>query len=896
MIGLASTIGPDIGRLLLDLLIILVVAKAAAELSERLRLPAVLGEISAGILIGPSVLGAVHLTGERGVSIGVIAEIGVLLLLLQVGMEMDLGELGRVGKASLLVAAIGVVVPFGGGVLAGIMMGEDVKIAVFLGAALTATSVGITARVFGDLRALATTEARIVIGAAVADDVLGLVILTVVVKVVTGGSVGFGTVAGTLGLAIGFLLLTGLVGLVFVPRLLNLVHRHASSGGTLVVAGLVLTLGFAELADAAKLAFIIGAFMAGLSLGRSDHRERIGHDLGAIGNVFIPVFFVQIGINADLDAMVKPSVLGLAAVLTVVAIAGKMASAWGAVGTSVDKLLIGIGMIPRGEVGLIFASIGLANGVLDDDLFGALLVVVLVTTLVTPPLLRQRIGRDGRRAAIDAAPPTAEPSGGWLCVMDGEVGLRGVPPVTHTVPLALTTAGLLGDARPSPELFDWFGTHRHEALLWDAADTPTLLELLRTADIRAWRFLDASGVLERALPEVAGAMKRRRADVRDLDPLGALRFAVVDALQDLPTEGFAHDDDLVLAALAADVCDDSPNGRQCAVDLATRLGRAHDAERIACLVADAHLLRAGAGDPDVFARHELLQLATHLASSTHARQAYMLAIALGELPRWQREALDERYELVRAAIDHPEITGSGAYDLAGARLQAAQRLASGPATIERLRHASTSYLLTHDPGELARQAQLVEPLPRSGVVRVAVTADAGPNLWKIDVACRDRFGLLAHLTSALVAAGLDVTSASIATWPDGAVLDMFTVRNDDRPVAAEIASAMESALKRRLPKRAMPDLMLSVDNSSLPWHTACSVSGDDHPGALQAMTTAFAEAGVAVHTARVSSVGGRIADRFTVTDRLGRKLDDATTDRLRRTLAGDKVRRGRMHR
>src|SRR3954469_4095492 len=273
--------GVDLARLLLDLLIVVAAAKLGAELAERVNVPAVLGEITAGILIGPSVFNLLDLTGDRAVSMGVVAEIGVVLLLVQVGLEMDLGELGKVGRSSMLVAVVGVALPFAGGAIAGVAMGEEVKTAVFLGAALTATSVGITARVFGDLRALATTEARIVLGAAVADDVLGLVILTVVVKVVTGGSVGFGTIAGTLGLAGAFLLLTGIVGLMFVPRALAFVHRHATSGATVVVAAFVLMLAFAELADAAKLAFIIGAFMAGLALGRSDHSERISHDLGS---------------------------------------------------------------------------------------------------------------------------------------------------------------------------------------------------------------------------------------------------------------------------------------------------------------------------------------------------------------------------------------------------------------------------------------------------------------------------------------------------------------------------------------------------------------------------------------------------------------------------------------
>ena len=390
---LASEAGVDLARLLLDLLIVIAVAKLAAELAERLRIPAVLGEIVAGVAIGPSALGLVHLDGARGVSISMLAEIGVLLLLLQVGMEMDLTELGKVGAASMGVAVVGVVVPFASGAGVGLLFGQSTETAIFIGAALTATSVGITARVFGDLRALATTEARIVLGAAVADDVLGLVILTVVVKIVTGGSVGVGTIASTLGLALAFLLVTGIVGIFAVPRVLDIVHRRALSPATVTVAALVITIGFAELADAAKLAFIIGAFMAGLGLGRSRQHDRIARDLGAVGNVLIPVFFAHIGINTDLDAMFKPSVLGLAGVLCIVAVVGKLASAFGAFGTRVDRLLVGLGMIPRGEVGLIFASIGVGltikgQRVVEPTTFAALVVMVIITTFVSPPLLK----------------------------------------------------------------------------------------------------------------------------------------------------------------------------------------------------------------------------------------------------------------------------------------------------------------------------------------------------------------------------------------------------------------------------------------------------------------------------------------------------------------------------
>jgi len=886
---IASTEGIDLARLLLDLLIVLVAAKLAAEVAEKLRLPAVLGEILAGVAIGPSALGLIDLTDARGVSLAVFAEIGVLLLLLQVGMEMDLAELSKVGKASLRVAIIGVVAPFASGVGVGLLFGQSTNTAIFIGAALTATSVGITARVFGDLRALATTEARIVLGAAVADDVLGLVILTVVVKVVTGGSVDIATIGSTLGLAIGFLMITGIVGLTVVPKLLDAIHRRASSGATVTVAAVVITLGFAELADAAKLAFIIGAFMAGLGLAKSRQHDRIARDLGSVGNLFIPVFFAQIGINADLSAMAKPSVLGLAAVLTVFAVLGKLAAAAGAIGTRTDKLLIGLGMIPRGEVGLIFASIGLTNGVLDGDQYGALLIVVLVTTVVTPPLLRIRLGRATPPADLDI---TEEPTEGWLTTSNGEIRLNGTPPLSLSVPLALRTAALTGSARPSAGLLDWFARHRHSALGWDPDDTAALVRLLRMDNPRAWRFLDVTGVLERALPEIAAAMSHRRADIGDLDPIGALRFPVVDRLDDLaPVLGMASND-LVIAALTADVCVEADDAAQCSLSLARRLVPEAEAERIASIVADAQLLRAGVHDPDSFDQREVLQLATHLASPAHARDAYELALALGQLPRWQREALDERLNLVVKALEHPEVTGNEANNLAASRRVAAERLLEEAAPIERLRFASNAYLLSHEPAELARQARLVEPLPRSGVVRVAVSPEPEPDHWKVDVACRDTDGLLARLTDVLTEYGVNIGGAAIATWPDGAVLDSFIVLSRERPSAKALALAFEARIRKALQPIAMPDLNLTFDNEALPWHTSVVATGPDQPGALLAVSTAFAAAKVMVHTARIATDEARVNDRFAVSDRLGRKLDAAAMDRVRRALAGERLRRG----
>jgi Kef-type K+ transport system membrane component KefB len=402
----------DITEVLRDILIVLVAAKLAAEGAERVGVPPVVGEILAGILIGPSLFG---LVGSGDEVLRTLGEIGVILLLLEVGMEMNLSELGRVGRASLLVASVGVVAPMVLGTGAMHLLGHDFNTSLFIGAALTATSVGITARVFGDLRALATTEARVVLGAAVADDVMGLVVLTVVVRLVTEGSVSLLSILGIVGIALAFLLISGLVGTRLAPPLFSAIERASRSTGTMIALALAFTLAFAELASLARLAPIVGAFVAGLALGRSRQRERIGRELAPVGHLFIPVFFLQIGIDVDVSRFVNRAVLVTAAALVVVATLGKLLSPLGAIGTPGDRWLIGIGMLPRGEVGLIFATIGLQSGVLDPSLYAALLLVVLITTLATPQLLKMRYAAVSKEVRTRAPSPTTEMPAGDGC-------------------------------------------------------------------------------------------------------------------------------------------------------------------------------------------------------------------------------------------------------------------------------------------------------------------------------------------------------------------------------------------------------------------------------------------------------------------------------------------------
>ena len=897
---LAAVETVDLARLLLDLLIVVVAAKLAAEGAERIGVPAVLGEIVAGIVIGPSVLGLVGLGGERGVSLGVLAELGVLLLLVQVGMEMDLAELGRVGRASMTVAVIGVAVPFAVGAGAGMALGWEPDTAVFLGAALTATSVGITARVFGDLRALATTEARIVLGAAVADDVLGLIILTVVVKVVSGDSVTVGVVLTTILAAVAFLVLSGVVGIIGVPRVLDVIHRFSKTGTTLTIAALALILGFAVLADVAQLAFIIGAFMAGLAIGRSHQHERIASDLNSVGGVLIPVFFVLIGVNADLGAMFQPSVLLDASVLFVIAVAGKLVSAFGAAGTRSDRLLVGLGMIPRGEVGLIFASIGLAQGVLDDELYGALLLVVLLTTVVTPPLLRWRIG-PGARSGVGELDEdvTPEPVAGWVALRDGEIVLAGRPAVAAIVPVALQAAAAAPNGRPSDELLSWFGDRRDASVTWTDGDTRALLDVLRRGSPRAVRLLDLTGVLERGVPTISDALARRRADPSELDPGRVLRFPTVARIDELLVDsagagGPAWLDrarGAVLAALVLDVL-----GLDAAPDAVRRLLEelAVDApEPVEHLLASASLLRAAAADLDGYGQGELRQLAAHVGPPAEAEAAYLVAVASSADAR-HRDRLDELHEIIVDLLRHPDLLGERADSLAEARRAEAEALCVEPSAITRLRAAPETYLLTHEPDELARQARLVEPLPPPGTVRVAVSPHRTADHWVVDVACHDTDGVLARLAGALAGAGCDIAAATVATWPDGAVVDTFLVRATERPSARHLAGRMESGLRGRLLVEPITDVTVDLDNAALPWHTSCTVTGRDRPGVLAAVATAVASVGIVIHSARLTSGDDQFVDRFALSDRLARKLDDRAMARLRAALDGTPLRRSRF--
>jgi Kef-type K+ transport system membrane component KefB len=409
--------GDPVASLVLSLALMLLFAKLGGDLAARVGQPSVLGEIAVGVLLGNiGRLGVPLIDSIReDATVDMLARLGVLVLLFEVGLESTVAQMLKVGLSSFLVACLGVAAPFALGWMVGawFLPEADVYVHAFLGATLCATSVGITARVLKDLDSSRTNEARVILGAAVIDDVLGLVILAVVTGAITaadrGGSLSYAQVGVLFGKATLFLTGSLALGVYLSPRLFSLASKLRARQ-VLLAVGLAFCFLLSWLANAIGLAPIVGAFAAGLILEDVHYRNFTGrgeHSLeeviAPISAFLVPVFFVLMGMRADLRAFGQPGVLGFAVALCGAAIVGKQACSFGVVGRNVDRLTVGLGMIPRGEVGLIFANIGLSLSVRDEQIvdratFSAVVVMVIVTTLVTPPLLKWSLGRKKKRA------------------------------------------------------------------------------------------------------------------------------------------------------------------------------------------------------------------------------------------------------------------------------------------------------------------------------------------------------------------------------------------------------------------------------------------------------------------------------------------------------------------
>lgn len=396
--------------------VMLVAAKLCGELCERVKLPAVLGELVGGMLLGALALAGVGWIGslKTDAVIDALAELGVVVLLFEVGLESDLSELLRVGLSAFAVALLGTLASFALGYFAASLFLPDAPLLarLFVGAALTATSIGITARVLRDTGKLQTPTARIILGAAVIDDVIGLVVLAVMkgaVEGASGGGVSATSIALVASKAVAFLAGAVVLGKLVVPQLFRGAGRLEGRGVLLALA-VSLCLALAWAASLMGLAAIIGAFAAGLLLEEA-HFERLPnhskHDLqellAPVSQLLVPIFFVLVGLRVDLRVFANPSAVAFALAMTLAAIIGKQACALGVFARGAGRLAVGLGMIPRGEVELIYAGLGAtllltdARGttepVVSPATYGAIVITVVLTTLITPPALKWAFNR-----------------------------------------------------------------------------------------------------------------------------------------------------------------------------------------------------------------------------------------------------------------------------------------------------------------------------------------------------------------------------------------------------------------------------------------------------------------------------------------------------------------------
>ena len=393
--------GSDI---LLSLFIVFVAAQIGAEIVQRLKLPGVVGEIAAGCVIGPSLLGWV----QPAEALDVLAEIGVVLLLFSVGLETRLGEMRRVGPSAFLVGVLGVIIPFVLGSLWAHGSGFDWAKSLFVAAAFVATSAGITARVLQELGALQRQESRVILGAAVIDDILAMLLLGVVTAMQTGETLRMSHLAIVLAEAVGFVLVIGLVGARVMRRSSAWLEAPINPLSPLTIV-LALCLGLAFASTQFGLAAIIGAFLAGLIASETDQRDTLEHQTQPLLALMTPFFFVMTGTRIEFSQLANADALLSLALITAIAIVSKLVGGFlGALSLgSRGALIVGVGMIPRGEVGVVVASLGLAAGVFSPRTYALIVAMSLLTAMITPPVLAILL----RSKAKKAADPTARHTG-----------------------------------------------------------------------------------------------------------------------------------------------------------------------------------------------------------------------------------------------------------------------------------------------------------------------------------------------------------------------------------------------------------------------------------------------------------------------------------------------------
>lgn len=381
-------------RILAELALMFVAAKLAGGAFGRLRQPPVIGELLVGVVLGSHALGLIG----HSVAHEVFQELGAIVLLFAVGLDTPPSHLKAVGGRSAAVGVAGIVFPFAAGFALIAALEGDASEAAFMGTAMVATSVGVTARVLSDLGRVEEPESRVILGAAVVDDILGLLVLAVV-SGTAAGDLSTGSIVALATLALGFVALVGGLGPRAIQVLTPWLDRLGREG--LFVFAFGLCLGLAAIAGALQLAAIIGAFLAGLALAETRDRYQLEERLAPVYSFLVPFFFVVTGSLVDVSALGDPGVAWLALAVTAIAIAGKLGGCGGAAWTMGRRsaLIVGTGMVPRGEVGILVATIGLSQGIIEPDLYTVVVIMSVATTLVVPPVLK----------ALFAGRPPTEP-------------------------------------------------------------------------------------------------------------------------------------------------------------------------------------------------------------------------------------------------------------------------------------------------------------------------------------------------------------------------------------------------------------------------------------------------------------------------------------------------------
>ncbi len=384
-------------HLLLVIAAVLITARLFAAAANKFRQPAILAEVLAGVVLGASLLGVLN---PNEPVIHALAELGLLVLLFEIGLGTDLRVLGSVGGTAATVALVGVAIPFILGFIVLQSIGVSRVGAFVCATALTATSVGVSTRVLADLKRLTSLEGQVVLGASVLDDIIGLVLLSIVGSFAAGVAIQPSSVIRTTVIAFGFVIVALLAGYYVVPALFRLAHRYVFASHTIAVTGLAFAFALAAAAGLLGSAIIVGGFVAGVLLNRLDESDEIETAARTMGSLLTPLFFASVGASVDLSAFRESRTLLITVLLVVIGAAGKVLAAYVPWKFRGNRALVGVSMIPRGEVELIVAQTGLAIGALTPELFGAITLMVLVTTLLAPPLIQAVARADTKRQQL----------------------------------------------------------------------------------------------------------------------------------------------------------------------------------------------------------------------------------------------------------------------------------------------------------------------------------------------------------------------------------------------------------------------------------------------------------------------------------------------------------------